>query len=180
MPGRDGVCFMRIRHFHLDGDTWKTEIEAATLNARILSTGDEHHVEHFERIEPEPPKVCPLPKPKRPKSPCAEKAQRNWKRAFAWLKAGAPDPLPRSVLDHRHACCTGRTLEGVRVSGLCPYARKRRGRIECGGCCSCREGGNWFRVDPKDPTVPHLSTPIACPDFDCPQRRFVRLTASQT
>jgi hypothetical protein len=89
----------------------------------------------------------------------------------AWL-----GPVPLAVLDFRHQCCHGTTMDGVRVSEPCRHRHETERGVFCKSC-GCAE---WkqadIRVDPDNVEAAKL----ACPDLDCPKGRWTAITVFET
>ncbi len=110
----------------------------------------------------------------------------RWKNAGKWLKAAASPhdarkflkavksktlegPVRLKVLEFRHQCCHGVTINGEYVSEPCPARYEAEsGGVFCNSC-GCAE---WkfadISVDPARPT----RSKLAYPDLECPRNRF--------
>lgn len=89
-------------------------------------------------------------------------------------------PCSRAVHAHRHACCTGLTIEGGRVSPACPAFKAedpktpdgaRRGICESCGCGE-RERARIEPAPDVDAGEVARGVKLWCPTYICPRRHF--------
>lgn len=80
-------------------------------------------------------------------------------------------PVSLPVLDHRHQCCHGTTLTGVRVSEPCRHRHETDRGVFCKEC-GCVE---WQAADIRVVAGRENESKLACPDVECPKERWAAM-----
>ena len=101
-----------------------------------------------------------------------QKKKSMWSKAGSFLAAvkskAFEGAVSLAVLDHRHQCCHGTTLAGMRVNTPCTARFEHEGHAYCKSC-GC---GEWKLARLDAPADNPTESKLAFPDLTCPLNRF--------
>lgn len=160
----------------IDGDciSWVVSTPAETLHVRKCG---EHPTITIGPANEDAPMRISFGKKDRPAEQPAKPVS-QWERAGSFVKtimSGVLDGmLPDYIIGHRWQCCTGMTLDGLRVSDPCVnFHRAEDGHSYCKGC-GC---GEWKLARLDGAMFGNMKTSkLAWPGLECPLKRFTPLT----
>lgn len=165
----------------IDGDciSWVVGTPAETLHIR--KCGD-HPTVTIGPANDDAPMQITFAKREQGDKAKPDKQPSQWERAGSFIKtivSGITDGmLPDYIIGHRWQCCSGITLDGLKVSEPCAnFHRADDGHSYCKGC-GC---GEWKLARLDGALFGNMKTSkLAWPALECPLKRFTPITIGES